>query len=445
MNRSDKAGKSGVRRRPGCSPNAVVTRSSTRVPRLLFAREESAHALGMSLSHFQRHVQPELRCVRSGQLRLYRPGDLESWLESAVSDGDAREIVASKGITLEEVRDRFIRGAREGVVLNKWRRPYRPRAVEDLESLGQLPAEMLRCRADRVTRGEVQELVDELCRRNLSASRISSVVNALRSLYRFAQERELATRDPARQVRLPLANPTVRDRVVTPVEFDCLFKALWERTPEEIEEGEGRDSRDATKDALPYALAAYGTARAQEIEVLDWRHVDLALGGGELAGDEAGRKPGGSWRVVPYAKPLRSLLREEWLAQGKPGRGKVCSPERIRKSGRKSMRSLQRRVRQRWQAQGLNPIGLQEARHTAATWLDHAGVSPKVASQIMWPQDTRVSAGCCTDHSGALHPRAPRRAGACPWSSRQVHRRTASRDDSPFGLASGSSNRSGVG
>lgn len=47
------------------------------------------------------------------------------------------------------------------------------------------------------------------------------------------------------------------------------------------------------------------------------------------------------------------------------------------------MRSLQRRVRRRWQAQGLEPIGLQEARHTAATWLDHAGVSPKVCSQIM--------------------------------------------------------------
>lgn len=54
------------------------------IPRLLFIREEAARALGMSLSHFQRHVQPELRCVRSGQLRLYRPRDLERWLESAV-------------------------------------------------------------------------------------------------------------------------------------------------------------------------------------------------------------------------------------------------------------------------------------------------------------------------------------------------------------------------
>ncbi|MGE0065885.1 MAG: hypothetical protein AB7L18_15020 [Hyphomicrobiaceae bacterium] len=96
--------------------------------------------------------------------------------------------------------------------------------------------------------------------------------------------------------------------------------------------------------ALPYALAAYGTARAQEIEVLDWEDVDLEAGGGELAADAEGRKPGGSWRVVPYAKPLWKLLREEWLAQGRPTKGRVCPPESKRKSGRKSMRALQRRV-----------------------------------------------------------------------------------------------------
>lgn len=50
--------------------------------RLLLTRREAAAALGMSLSHFQRHVQPYLRCVYSGQLRLYRPDDLECWAES---------------------------------------------------------------------------------------------------------------------------------------------------------------------------------------------------------------------------------------------------------------------------------------------------------------------------------------------------------------------------
>jgi hypothetical protein len=51
------------------------------VERLLLTRREAAAALGMSLRHFQRHVQPFLPCIYSGQLRLYRPRDLERWAE----------------------------------------------------------------------------------------------------------------------------------------------------------------------------------------------------------------------------------------------------------------------------------------------------------------------------------------------------------------------------
>ena len=47
------------------------------------------------------------------------------------------------------------------------------------------------------------------------------------------------------------------------------------------------------------------------------------------------------------------------------------------------MSYVQKRVHERWVELGLEPIGLHEARHTAATWLDHAGVSPKVASMLM--------------------------------------------------------------
>ena len=47
------------------------------MPRMLLTRREAAAVLGMSLRHFQRHVQPFVPCVYSGQLRLYRPRDLE--------------------------------------------------------------------------------------------------------------------------------------------------------------------------------------------------------------------------------------------------------------------------------------------------------------------------------------------------------------------------------
>jgi hypothetical protein len=59
--------------------NADATRAAPGPRKLLLSRSEAAAALGISLSHFQRHVQPHLRCVYCGQLRLYRPDDLEAW------------------------------------------------------------------------------------------------------------------------------------------------------------------------------------------------------------------------------------------------------------------------------------------------------------------------------------------------------------------------------
>ena len=59
-------------------------------PRVLLSRMEAAEALGMSLRHFQRHVQPHLRCVYSGQLRLFPVRELERWAdENACRDGRA--------------------------------------------------------------------------------------------------------------------------------------------------------------------------------------------------------------------------------------------------------------------------------------------------------------------------------------------------------------------
>jgi hypothetical protein len=64
---------------------------TTELPRFLYTREEAARVLGMSLSHFQRHVQPHLRCVYSGSLRLYPPRELKRWIERQVDDTGARE------------------------------------------------------------------------------------------------------------------------------------------------------------------------------------------------------------------------------------------------------------------------------------------------------------------------------------------------------------------
>jgi len=49
--------------------------------RLAMTRGEAAGALGMSINSFERHVQPELRIVRRGKLRLIPVREIERWLE----------------------------------------------------------------------------------------------------------------------------------------------------------------------------------------------------------------------------------------------------------------------------------------------------------------------------------------------------------------------------
>jgi hypothetical protein len=51
------------------------------VPRFLLTRREAAAALGMSVDHFERRVQPFIRLVASGQLRLVPVKELERWCD----------------------------------------------------------------------------------------------------------------------------------------------------------------------------------------------------------------------------------------------------------------------------------------------------------------------------------------------------------------------------
>lgn len=51
------------------------------MPRLALTKQEAADALGVSVSHFERHVQPHVPCVYSGALRLFPVRGLERWLQ----------------------------------------------------------------------------------------------------------------------------------------------------------------------------------------------------------------------------------------------------------------------------------------------------------------------------------------------------------------------------
>jgi hypothetical protein len=58
-------------------------RVTSPIPRVALTRDEAAAALGMSLDSFERHVQPELRLIRRGRLRLVPVTELQRWADGA--------------------------------------------------------------------------------------------------------------------------------------------------------------------------------------------------------------------------------------------------------------------------------------------------------------------------------------------------------------------------
>lgn len=320
--------------------------------------------------------------ARKTQKTRHRPKAIEARNERADLAASLRmgKPIGSSAMRLDAASEKFKAAVKAGTALTKKGKPYTDDAASDVcLTLGHLPDEWSARRLDDLTGGDVQHAVDDWLAGGLSGSRIRSRVYALNSLYRWARLREFTTGDPGATVQLPALDSKPRDRVATPAELGELLGPL------------------KPADQVPLALAAYGSARAAEIRRLDWGDVDLDKRAMLLS--EAGGKSDAARRVVPIVRPLLAILRAAQLRQGRPKAGKVCPPLRASKSGEVATNRVLERCREAWEEankaerrearkerrdpQLLTPINLHECRHTCATWLDHAGISPKVASEWM--------------------------------------------------------------
>lgn len=298
--------------------------------------------------------------------------DLETTLRAGM-------LPTSSTMRVAKAVEAYLNAIEAGKALNKHGRPYKPSAIRDLQGALEgyvQPALGGRQLAD-VRRGDIQRLIDSM-RPEKSGSRVRTVVNAVRSLYAWAQDRELVDHDPASRVRLPAMNATPRDRVATVAEMQVLLDAL------------------DPADVLPYALAVYATARRAEIRHARVGDVDLDLGVIYLGADDRGRKSRAAQRAVPIAKPLAARLRRELMRRGRPNPAAFLCPGRKpggRNSGMLSFEGLQKRVDDTWEPKDEHgkPTGekvgeritAHECRHTCASWLDAAGVRPVLVSQLM--------------------------------------------------------------
>ncbi len=91
----------------------------------------------------------------------------------------------------------------------------------------------------------------------------------------------------------------------------------------------------------------------------------------------------GTERRPPIAAPLRSVLTETWLRQGRPARGRVL--ERSVMSGK-----IASRASTAWTDAGLNRITLHECRHTYASLLMAAGYTVKELMEYMGHADLQM-------------------------------------------------------
>ena len=142
----------------------------------------------------------------------------------------------------------------------------------------------------------------------LRRSRIASHVAVASAIYSWAltPSRRFVSRNPLRLVELPPNDEKPRLRVAFAPEAAQLLAAL------------------EPADAVPYAIAFYAGLRRAEIDRLDWTDVldeQGAIGSRLLVG--RAKSAAGTERRPPIAAPLRIVLSEAWMRQGRPTRGRV--------------------------------------------------------------------------------------------------------------------------
>ena len=306
---------------------------------------------------------------------------------AAVAQGTLSTPSAS-GPLVGERLDALIAGMKDGSILDRSGRQYRPVTIRGYESdirtairrrLGHL-------RLDEVKRGDVQRLVDRLHADGLSGSTIRNKLDPLRVILRRAVQDEEIPANPAQTLRLPAIARKPR-RIADPGRAAVLLDAL-------------PDSQRAL-----WATAFYAGLRMGELRALRWRHIDFAAGvlnveagWDDVEGEQAPKTAAGV-RTVPLVGRLRAELARHKLATGRDGDDLVFGETATRAPVRSTVRSRALRAwgwtqvtdptakpQTTWvkaSDDAMDPLTPHECRHTCASYLAAAGVPVKDVQAAM--------------------------------------------------------------
>ncbi len=306
-------------------------------------------------------------------------------------------VVAPAGPTVAAALEGLTTGMAKGTILDRSGRPYRASTVRSYkEAIRRYLAPKLgHLRLTEVRRADVQRLVDDMHVAGLAGSTVRNKLDPLRVLYRRAMQDEQIGRSPVEKLRLPALTSEPR-KVVDPERAGVLLDALPD------------DER------AWWSTAFYAGLRVGELRALRWRHVDFDAGvirvqaGWDDAEGEQDTKTTAGARTVPLVGRLRADLARRKLATGRDGDdlcfGRTPTQAFVRSTPRsRALRawgwkqtanpesSGPKHVWVKAREDALEPLTPHEARHTCASYLAAAGLTPKEAQTAMGHADIRTT------------------------------------------------------
>jgi len=295
---------------------------------------------------------------------------------TALRQGDGAAVNPT-GRTVRQALDELLAGMQAGTILDRSGRRYRPATIRSYsEAIGKyLMPKLGHLRLSEVRRGDAEALVDELHAKGLAGSTVRNKLDPLRVVYRRALEDDEIARNPVEKLRLP-AMTTKPRRIANPERVGDLLDAL--------PDGE----------RAAWSTAFYAGLRVGELRALRWRHVDFDAGrihveaGWDDQDGEQDTKTLAGERMIPLAGRLRADLARHKLATGRDADGLCFGRTAASAFTRSTLRS---RALAAWKIVGLDPLTPHEARHTCASYLAAAGLTPKEAQTAMGHADIRTT------------------------------------------------------
>jgi integrase len=291
----------------------------------------------------------------------------KAWRADALGEVRRGRLAPPNGLTVREAADALIAGMKEGTIYNRNGQRFKPSVIRGYEAdlKGRIIPELGALKLTAVGPEDVEHLVATMLKEGLSPSKVRNALMPLRVIFR--QHKRTVPVNPTEGIDLPRPRP--RKRQIA--ELDQARKLLAALPPSE--------------QAL-WATAFYAGLRRGELRALRWNDVDLDKGiirversWDDVEGEVEPKSDAGR-RTVPIIARLRDYLTEHQARTRKDGLVFGTSAETPFTPS-----NVRRKANLVWSKvkPPLEPIELQEARHTFASILIDADVNAKQIQRYM--------------------------------------------------------------